>query len=56
MHSLGIAYAEGLGTERNEEAAASWFAKAAMQGYVDFRPSTWRCSMNAVAVWSKIRN
>jgi TPR repeat protein len=35
MHNLAIAYAEGLGTDRNEKQAADWFAKAAERGYVD---------------------
>jgi TPR repeat protein len=35
MHNLAIAYAEGLGTDRDEKQAADWFAKAAERGYVD---------------------
>ncbi len=35
MHNLGIAYAEGLGTEKNETQAAQWFERAASHGYVD---------------------
>jgi localization factor PodJL len=35
MHNLAIAYAEGLGTEKNEAQAAQWFSRAAEHGYVD---------------------
>ncbi len=35
MHALAVAYAQGQGTARDETAAAGWFAKAAMRGYVD---------------------
>lgn len=35
MHNLAVAYAQGWGTDRNEEEAARWFAKAAALGYGD---------------------
>ena len=35
MHNLAIAYAEGLGTEKDEAKAAHWFQRAAERGYVD---------------------
>jgi localization factor PodJL len=35
MHNLAIAYAQGLGTRKDEAKAADWFAAAAMRGYVD---------------------
>jgi len=35
MHNLAIAYAEGLGTAKDEVQAAQWFERAASHGYVD---------------------
>ena len=35
MHNLAIAYAEGLGTDKDEAKAAEWFTRAAQRGYVD---------------------
>jgi len=35
MHNLAIAYAEGLGTQKDEAKAAHWFQRAAERGYVD---------------------
>ena len=35
MHNLAIAYAEGLGTAKDEKKAAEWFTRAAERGYVD---------------------
>jgi AcrR family transcriptional regulator len=35
MHNLAIAYAQGLGTRKDEAKAADWFARAAERGYVD---------------------
>jgi TPR repeat protein len=35
MHNLAIAYAEGLGTLKDEAKAAHWFQRAAERGYVD---------------------
>ena len=35
MHNLAIAYAQGLGTTKDENKAAEWFARAAERGYVD---------------------
>lgn len=35
MHDLGIAYAQGLGVEKDAAEAVQWFARAAGQGYRD---------------------
>ena len=35
MHNLAIAYAQGLGVEKNEAEAATWFVRAASSGYCD---------------------
>lgn len=35
MHNLAIAYAEGIGTDKDEKKAAEWFSRAAERGYVD---------------------
>ena len=35
MHNLAIAYAQGLGTDKDESKAAEWFTRAAEHGYVD---------------------
>ncbi|HEX3755066.1 MAG TPA: TetR family transcriptional regulator [Rhizomicrobium sp.] len=35
MHNLAIAYAEGIGTPKDEGHAAHWFESAAQHGYVD---------------------
>jgi localization factor PodJL len=32
MHDLGVAYAEGLGTQKDFDESARWFAKAAALG------------------------
>ena len=32
MHDLGVAYAEGLGTQKDYDESARWFAKAAALG------------------------
>ena len=35
MHNLAIAYAQGLGTDKDEAKAAEWFTRAAERGYID---------------------